>query len=130
MFRMASYLSARCATDASLLGSRVSLQVSQQFVRAVASIAANLAEGYSRGATHDRARFYTYALGSLRETLAWIDALGETPWAPRAEYRDLLIQIRRQLLTAIKAMRPMMGERSATRGARRPITYPSRKSES
>jgi four helix bundle protein len=128
MFRMASYLSTRCATDASLLGSRVSLQVSQQFVRAVASIAANLAEGYSRGATHDRARFYTYALGSLREALAWIDALGETPWAPRAEYCDLLIQIRRQLLTAIKAMRPASGERRPTRGPRPHISY--RKSES
>jgi four helix bundle protein len=117
MFRMSSYLGCRCHTDVARLGSRVSLHVAQQFVRAIASIAANISEGYSRGANADRIRFYTYALGSTRESLAWIDALGETPWPPRAEYRDLLVQIRRQLLTAIKAMPPSSGRKN--RGARK-----------
>jgi four helix bundle protein len=114
---MASYLGARCHTDVARLGSRVSLHVAHQFVRAIASIAANISEGYSRGANADRIRFYTYALGSTRESLAWIDALGETPWPPRSEYRDLLVQIRRQLLTAIKAMPPSSGRKN--RGARK-----------
>ena len=117
MFRMAAYLGTRCHTDVARLGSRVSLHVAHQFVRAVASIAANISEGYSRGANADRIRFYTYALGSTRESLAWIDALGETPWPPRAEYRDLLVQIRRQLLTAIKAMPPGAGKQKM--GARK-----------
>jgi four helix bundle protein len=130
MFRMAAYLGGRCSADVSRLGSRVSLHAAHQFVRAVGSVSANIAEGYSRGATSDRARFYTYALGSAREALAWIDALGATPWPPRAEYRDLLVQIRRQLLTAIKAMRPALGERRT--GARRhaPIAYRNPESES
>jgi len=121
MFRMASYLGSRCATDVARLGSRISLQVAHQFVRAVASVAANISEGYSRGATADRVRFYTYALGSAREALAWIDTLGGTPWEPRDEYRDLLVQIRRQLLTAIKAMRPALGERRIGASKRAPI---------
>lgn len=125
---MASYLGARCSTDVSHLGARVSLQVTHQFVRAISSISANIAEGYSRGGTADRVRFYTYALGSTREALAWIDALGSAPWAPRPEYLDLLVQIRRQLLTAIKSMRPASGEKRM--GARKRAPIPYRKSES
>ncbi len=128
MFRMAAYLGARCSTDVSHLGARVSLQVTHQFVQAISSISANIAEGYSRGGTADRVRFYTYALGSTREALAWIDALRSAPWAPRAEYVDLLVQIRRQLLTAIKSMRPASAEKRMGARKQAPIAY--RKSES
>lgn len=128
MFRMAAYLGARCSTDVAHLGARVSLQVTHQFVRTISSISANIAEGYSRGGTADRVRFYTYALGSTREALAWLDALGRAPWAPRSEYVDLLVQIRRQLLTAIKSMRPASGEKRM--GARKQAPIPYRKSES
>lgn len=128
MFRMASYLGARCSTDVAHLGARVSLQVSHQFVRAIASISANIAEGYSRGGTADRVRFYTYALGSTREALAWLEALGRAPWAPRSEYVDLLVQIRRQLLTAIKSLRPATGERHM--GARKHAPIANRRPNS
>lgn len=130
MFRMATYLGTRCHADVARLGSRVSLHVVHQFVRAVASIAANISEGYSRGANADRLRFYTYALGSTRESLAWIDALGETPWPPRSEYRDLLVQIRRQLLTAIKAMPPRSGQKKIGARSRAPIANRNLDSES
>jgi four helix bundle protein len=125
MFRMSSFLGARCSTDVACLGARVSLDVAHQFVRAVSSINANIAEGYSRGGTADRLRFYTYALGSTREALAWIDALGTAPWQPRELYRDLLVQVRRQLLTAIRSLRPAAGE--SRKGAR---TRPYRESPS
>ena len=121
MFRMASYLGGRCAGDAAQLGTRVSLFLANQFTRAVGSVTANIAEGYSRGPTGDRLRFYTYALGSVREALAWIDALGDAPWVPRAEYRDLLVQIRRQLLTAIKTMRPLTYQKQMGPRKRSPI---------
>jgi len=130
MFRMASYLDARSGSDVARLGSRVSLHVAQQFVRAITSTTANIAEGYSRGATHDRARFYSYALGSVREALIWIDALGDTPWPPRAEYRDLLVQIRRQLLTAIRAMRAETEGKRKGAHQRAPISNPNRPSRS
>lgn len=121
MFRMASYLGGRCSGDVAQLGTRVSQFLASQFTRAVGSITANIAEGYSRGPTGDRLRFYTYALGSVREALAWIDALGDVPWPPRAEYHDLLVQIRRQLLTAIKSMRPLTYQKQTGPRRRGPI---------
>lgn len=123
MFRMATYLNARCLRDVAPLGTHVPPLTRHQFVRAVSSVAANVAEGYSRGGTADRVRFYTYALGSAREALAWIDALGDAPWPPRVVYCDLLVQIRRQLLTAIKSMRctAVAQDRGAHRRA--PIRY-------
>ncbi len=45
--------------------------LADQLYRAVGSISANLAEGYSRGTGKDRARFYEYALGSARESRDW-----------------------------------------------------------
>ncbi|MFP4227412.1 MAG: four helix bundle protein [Salinivenus sp.] len=45
--------------------------LSDQLYRAVGSVGANVAEGYSRGTGKDRARFYEYALGSARESRDW-----------------------------------------------------------
>jgi len=45
--------------------------LADQLYRAVGSIGANIAEGYSRGTGKDRARFYEYALGSARESKDW-----------------------------------------------------------
>ncbi len=125
MYRMAAYLSARCASDAACLGTQVSLDVARQLVRAVSSVTANIAEGCSRNGTADRLRFYTYALGSVREALAWIDALGAAPWPPRDDYRDLLVQIRRQLLVAIKSMRAKRRLPRTPAHSRRPVADPN-----
>jgi four helix bundle protein len=45
--------------------------LADQLYRAVCSISANLAEGYSRSTGKDRARFFEYALGSAREARDW-----------------------------------------------------------
>ncbi|MCS3757153.1 four helix bundle protein [Salinibacter ruber] len=45
--------------------------LADQLYRAVGSVGANVAEGYSRGSGKDRARFYEYALGSARESRDW-----------------------------------------------------------
>jgi four helix bundle protein len=45
--------------------------LSDQLYRALGSISANIAEGYSRGTGKDRARFYEYAFGSARESRDW-----------------------------------------------------------
>ena len=47
------------------------IALSDQLYRAIGSISANLAEGYSRNTGKDRARFYAYALGSARESRGW-----------------------------------------------------------
>ena len=50
---------------------RRTLAVAEQLFRALGSIGANLAEGYSRNSGKDRARYYEYALGSARESRHW-----------------------------------------------------------
>lgn len=42
-----------------------------QFVRAVDSISANIAEGFERYYKKDKINFYRYAYGSVKECLDW-----------------------------------------------------------
>lgn len=80
--------------------------LSDQLYRALGSISANLAEGYSRRTGKDRARFYEYALGSARESRDWYykgrHMLGEQVTSHRL---DLLTQINRLLLTMVPQQR-------------------------
>ena len=50
---------------------RRTVSLSDQLYRALGSIGANIAEGYTRNSHKDRARFYEYALGSARESRDW-----------------------------------------------------------
>ena len=54
-----------------LMKDKRTLGLSDQLYRAIGSIGANVAEGYSRGTGKDRARFYEYGLGSARESRGW-----------------------------------------------------------
>jgi four helix bundle protein len=45
--------------------------VGKQFVRAVDSIPANIAEGFGRYNKKDKIKFYRYSSGSLKESLDW-----------------------------------------------------------
>ena len=45
--------------------------VGEQFVRAVDSISANVAEGFARYGKKDKIKFYRYSQGSLSESLNW-----------------------------------------------------------
>jgi four helix bundle protein len=80
--------------------------LADQLYRAVGSIGANIAEGYSRGTGRDRARFYEYALGSARESRDWYYkarlVLGLDVVAERL---DLLSQIIRLLVVIVPAER-------------------------
>ena len=49
----------------------VTEKISGQLYAAVGSIVSNLAEGYSRSSGRERAHIFEYALGSVRETIAW-----------------------------------------------------------
>ena len=83
-----------------LVQDRRTIGLSDQLYRAIGSISANLAEGYSRGTGKDRARFYEYSLGSAREGRDWYykgrHILGEAVTRHRL---DVLTQIIRLLLT-------------------------------
>jgi four helix bundle protein len=82
------------------------ISLADQLYRAVGSISANIAEGYSRKSGKDQARFYEYALGSARETRGWYYQgryiLSETVITHRLQ---LLTKIIRLLLTMIPAER-------------------------
>jgi four helix bundle protein len=89
-----------------LVGDRRTLAPSDQLYRALGSIGANLAEGYSRGSGKDRARFYEYALGSARECRDWYykgrHILGDAVIEHRLA---LLSEVLRLLLTMIPQQR-------------------------
>lgn len=85
-----------------LMGDPLLRDVASQLMRAVPSIAANVAEGYSRGTTADRRRFLEYALGSARESIVWYEASGLEETESR---KARLIAIRRLLLTMIRNSR-------------------------
>jgi four helix bundle protein len=77
-----------------------------QLLRALGSIPANIAEGYSRGSYSDRRRFFEYALGSTREAIAWYETLGT---AALDERLARLTSVRRLLLTMITNARARSG---------------------
>jgi four helix bundle protein len=81
---------------------RVTEKVSSQLYAAIGSIAANLAEGYSRSSGRDRARIFEYALGSVRESMTWYESAEPVLGAELIRQRlDKLEEIRRILLAVI-----------------------------
>ncbi len=89
-----------------LMRDKRTLSLSDQLYRSLGSISANLAEGYSRGTGRDRARFYEYALGSVRECRDWYyksrHILSESVSWHRIR---LLTQIIRLLITMVPQQR-------------------------
>jgi four helix bundle protein len=83
--------------------------LADQLCRALGSVSANLAEGYSRGTGKDRARFYEYALGSARESRDWYYKARHLLTDAVVEHRlDLQTQIIRLLLKMIPQQRQAM----------------------
>lgn len=80
--------------------------MADQLYRALGSISANVAEGYSRGTGKDRARFYEYALGSTRESRDWYykcrHVLGDEITGHRLQ---LLTEITKLLLSMVPNQR-------------------------
>ena len=112
LWKMEAYRLALFAADlgwqdvTKLMSDRRTLDIAGQLFRALGSIEANLAEGYSRGTGRDRARFYEYALGSAREGRGWFfkgrHILGEAVVRHRI---SLVTHIARLVLTMIPDQR-------------------------
>lgn len=112
LWRMEVYRLALFAADlawqdvSKLMQDRRTVGIADQLYRAVGSISANIAEGYSRQSGKDQARFYEYALGSTREARTWYyqsrHVLSDDVIAHRLR---LHTQIARLLLTIIPAER-------------------------
>jgi four helix bundle protein len=108
LWRMRAVVLARevaeeCFDDAQALSHNTATKkIAGQLYAAVCSIAANLAEGYSRSSGKDRAKIFEYALGSTRESMMWYRSssriLGRSVVSSRL---GKLEQIRRLLLAII-----------------------------
>jgi len=57
--------------------------VGKQYVKAIDSISANIAEGFGRYNKKDKVHFYRYSFGSLKESMSWSD---------KSHYRGLLTE--------------------------------------
>jgi four helix bundle protein len=106
-YRLALFLSDIGWQDITRLSNdRRTVALADQLYRAVGSIGANLAEGYSRGSGKDRSRFYEYALGSARESRDWYFKSRHILSEPVVAHRyGLLAEIIRLLLTMIPDQR-------------------------
>jgi len=106
-YRYALFLSDLTWEDVTLLlKDRRTISTADQLYRAVNSVGANLAEGYSRSTGKDRALFYQYSLGSARESRDWYfksrHILGDETFEQRTK---ILTEIIRLLLTMIPQQR-------------------------
>jgi four helix bundle protein len=105
-YRAALYLLELAAADTHECGRAPGAeQIASQLIRAVASISANISEGYGRRTIADRARFYGIALGSVRESVTWYIAAARFLPSGRADLRtEQLTEIRRLLVASMKAL--------------------------
>jgi four helix bundle protein len=89
-----------------LLKDKRMVSLADQLYRAIGSVSANLAEGYSRSTGKDRALFYQYALGSARESRDWYFkarfVVGDETCTHRVQ---VITEILRLLLTMIPQQR-------------------------
>jgi four helix bundle protein len=85
-----------------LTAERASSVIADQLARALGSVSANIAEGYSRSSGLDRVRFYEYALGSARESRDWYQKARRTLGPATTRHRlKVLTSVVRLLTHAI-----------------------------
>ena len=85
--------------------------IADQLYRAVCSISANIAEGYSRSTGKDRARFLEYSLGSAREARDWY-------YKSRHTLKEEVTKHRINLLTQIIKMLSVLTPHQRQKGIR------------
>jgi four helix bundle protein len=67
--------------------------VGTQFVKAVDSISANIAEGFGRYSKKDKIKFFRYSLGSLYESLDWNEKAHIRKLLNEEEYSSLFTEL-------------------------------------
>ena len=77
--------------------------VGEQFVRAVDSISANIAEGFGRYGKKDKIKFYRYSQGSLSESLNWNEKSKIRKLLSGEEYKYIFSELQK-LPKAINAL--------------------------
>ena len=69
--------------------------VGEQFVKAVDSISANVAEGFGRYGKKDKIKFYRYSQGSLSESLNWNEKSKVRKLLSREEYNFIFTELQK-----------------------------------
>ncbi|MBI2613958.1 MAG: four helix bundle protein [Candidatus Levybacteria bacterium] len=67
--------------------------VGSQFVEAVDSISANIAEGFGRYGKKDKIKFYYYSFGSIKESLDWNEKSKVRKLLTSEEYAHILKEL-------------------------------------
>jgi len=68
--------------------------VGGQFVRAIDSISANIAEGFGRYSKKDKVKFYHYSFGSVKESLDWNQKANIRNMLSEKEYKYILKELK------------------------------------
>lgn len=84
--------------------------VGEQFVRAVDSVSANIAEGFGRFGKKDKVRFYRIARGSLFEALDWNEKAKVRGLVTPEQYAQVYAELQR-LPKAINSLIKFTNER-------------------
>lgn len=69
--------------------------IGEQFIRAIDSISANIAEGFGRYTKKDKINFYRYSYGSLKESLNWNEKAKMRKLLKEKEYTYILTELKR-----------------------------------
>jgi four helix bundle protein len=102
VYRLAIELVPEAWRDADRLRQDVVMEkVAAQLYAAVGSIVSNLAEGYSRSSGRERAHIFEYALGSVRESIAWYQSAEPVLGAETTQARFAKLEEMRRMLLAI-----------------------------
>lgn len=69
--------------------------VGEQFIRAIDSISANIAEGFGRYTKKDKIAFYRYSYASSRESLDWNEKAKNRKLLKDEEYNYILTELQK-----------------------------------
>ena len=92
-YKMAVNIGRECWTIYDKMDWQLKKVIGDQFIRAIDSIGANIAEGYGRFHYLDRIKFYYYARGSLFEAKHWLFTLKERQKITEDEFNEILKDI-------------------------------------
>ncbi len=67
--------------------------IGKQFVRAIDSISANIAEGFGRYTKKDKINFYRYSYGSIKEALDWNEKAKTRQLHIKTDYEYILKEL-------------------------------------
>jgi four helix bundle protein len=97
-YRVSLFILDRACADAQTLKKRRALPFqSDQLLRAIASVSANIAEGLGRQSAAERLRFFGIALGSLREGETWYQSV-------KSELPREVVDLRLEQLTELRKL--------------------------